>query len=147
MIFMGIDKNESILAETTNYTHSMGNKELDDLRNHIPFDSKFKELLNFFYLDDKTEVYEYLKDNERILSIIDNIKCTLTNYFKGESYILRIVHDPEIEYSYLDIIIKVDYDKGLDDLLDKLKKVNSEIRPLKRKYDLIGTFSIDLECI
>ena len=46
---MGIDKNESILAETTNYTHSMGNKELDDLRNHIPFDSKFKELLNFFF--------------------------------------------------------------------------------------------------
>ena len=147
MIFMGIDKNESILAETTNYTHSMDNKELDDLRNHIPFDSKFKELLNFFYFDDKTEVYEYLKENERILSIIDNIKCTLTNYFKGESYILRIVHNPEIEYSYLDIIIKVDYDKGLDDLLDKLKKVNSEIRPLKRKYDLIGTFSIDLECI
>ena len=71
----------------------------------------------------------------------------MTNYFKGESYILRIVHNPEIEYSYLDIIIKVDYDKGLDDLLDKLKKVNSEIRPLKRKYNLIGTFSIDLECI
>ena len=144
---MCIDKNESILTGTTNYTHSIDNKELGGLMNHIPFDSKFKELLNFFYFDDKTEVYEYLKENERILSIIDNIKCTLTNYFKGESYILRIVHDPEIEYSYLDIIIKVDYDKGLDDLLDKLKKVNSEIRPLKRKYDLIGTFSIDLECI
>ena len=144
---MCIDKNESILTGTTNYTHSIDNKELGGLMNHIPFDSKFKELLNFFYFDDKTEVYGYLKDNERILLIIDNIKSTLTNYFKGESYILRIVHDPEIEYSYLDIIIKVDYDKGLDDLLDKLKKVNSEIRPLKRKYDLIGTFSIDLECI
>ncbi len=112
--------------------------------NNISFDSK---LLNFFYFDDKTEVYEYLKENERILSIIDNIKSTITKYYKGEAVILRIVHDPEIEYSYLDIIIKVDYDKGLDNLLDKLKKVNSEIRPLKRKYGLIGTFSIDLECI
>ena len=144
---MSMNQNESILTETTNYTHAMDNKELDDLMNNISFDSKFKELLNFFYFDDKTEVYEYLKENERILSIIDNIKCTLTNYFKGESYILRIVHDPEIEYSYLDIIIKVDYDKGLDDLLDKLKKLSSEIRPLKRKYNLIETFSIDLECI
>ena len=115
--------------------------------NHIQFNLKFKELLNFFYFDDKTEVQGYLKDNERILLIIDNIKSTLTNYFKGESYILRIIHDPEIDYSYLDIIIKVDYDKCLDDLLDKLKKVNSEIRPLKRKYDFIGTFSIDLKCI
>lgn len=64
----------------------------------------------------------------------------MTNYFKGESYILRIVHDPEIEYSYLDIIIKVDYDKGLDDLLDKLKKVNSEIRPLKKNMILLEHF-------
>ena len=79
---MSMNQNESILIETTNYTHSMDNKELGDLMNNIPFDSKFKELLNFFYLDDKTEVYEYLKDNERILSIIDNIKSTLTTYFK-----------------------------------------------------------------
>ena len=79
---MSMNQNESILTETTNYTHAMDNKELDDLMNNISFDSKFKELLNFFYLDDKTEVYEYLKDNERILSIIDNIKSTLTTYFK-----------------------------------------------------------------
>ena len=59
---MCIDKNESILTGTTNYTHSIDNKELGGLMNHIPFDSKFKELLNFFYFDDKTEVYEYLKE-------------------------------------------------------------------------------------
>lgn len=112
------------------------------------FNSKFKDLLNFFHMENEMETYQFLKENDNIFSIIDDIKIILNKYFNEELFVFRIIHDPEMEESLLNIIVKVDYNKNnMDNLLNKLDKVNSEIRPLKRKHNLIGAFLIDVECL
>lgn len=112
------------------------------------FNSKFKDLLNFFHMENEMETYQFLKENDNIFSIIDDIKIILNKYFNEELFVFRIIHDPEMGGSLLNIIVKVDYNKNnMDNLLNKLDKVNSEIRPLKRKHNLIGAFLIDVECL
>lgn len=112
------------------------------------FNSKFKDLLNFFHMENEMETYQFLKENDNIFSIIDDIKIILNKYFNEELFVFRIIHDPEMGESLLNIIVKVDYNKNnMDNLLNKLDKVNSEIRPLKRKHNLIGAFLIDVECL
>ena len=155
---MNIRQNESLDIFKEYYEISEGhtfpnnaeiNKEVNNIVNYNSlFNSKFKELLNFFYIEDKMGIYQFLKENDNIFSIIDYIKSTLNKHFKGEHFVLRITHDPEIDDNLLNIIIKVNYEKNnIDTLLNKLNNINSEIRPLKRKYNLIGTFLIDVECL
>lgn len=99
-------------------------------------------------MENEMETYQFLKENDNIFSIIDDIKIILNKYFNEELFVFRIIHDPEMEESLLNIIVKVDYNKNnMDNLLNKLDKVNSEIRPLKRKHNLIGAFLIDVECL
>ena len=105
------------------------------------------KLHNFYHFENLDSLKDFLKINESIFCILDQIKPILKDYFPSEKYVLRIITDPEYYDVNLLVIIKVDYSKeSMEAILNKLENVNSKVRPLKRKYGLFNIL-IDVESI
>jgi hypothetical protein len=112
------------------------------------FNNKFKNLMNYFIIKDYNEVYNFIKNNENIFELLDEIKPILSSYFNNNKFLLRISKNPENSDAKLKLIIKADYSfEDTDDLVKRLVKLNSEIRPFKRQFDVVNEFLVDVECL
>lgn len=115
--------------------------------NSILLEGTIDKLHNFYHFENLDSLRDFLKINESIFCILDQIKPILKDYFPSEKYVLRIITDPEYYDVNLLVIIKVDYSKeSMEAILNKLENVNSKVRPLKRKYGLFNIL-IDVESI
>lgn len=110
------------------------------------FDSQFANLKNYYVIDDNGGVYEFIKDNEDLLILLNEIKPFLEKYFDNHSYFLRVRVYPEDFDSKLALVIKVDY-SGVDveDLVASLMKIDDEIRPSERLLSLTDVFFVTVE--
>lgn len=128
----------------TIYTHNNINYNLtESLRNN------FKSLLNYFSVLSPKKLCGFLKENENMFIVLEEIKPILEKYFPHKSYLIKIIEDPEFNNdTKLIVYIKLDYSKeDLDEVLNKLNKVNAEIRPVKRKSNNLNNFLVDVECL
>lgn len=113
------------------------------------FNENIKKLVDFYSVEDLFSLKEFLKSNEDMFILLNEIKPILKEFFPFENYILRIVEDPEfIENIKLMLVIKVDYSKEpIKSILNKLNKVNSKFRPIKRRYTNLNNIIIDVESL
>ena len=103
----------------------------------VLFNRKFKSLLNEFKINDADfhDVYNFIKNHDDMFELLESVKSMLNNYFENCPHHIRIAHG--LEY---------DYDDSKQ-AINKLININSEIRPLKKKLGLIGSFLINVESI
>ena len=112
------------------------------------FDVKYENLKHTFIIENENKVYSFIKDNEKMLDMLEEVKPSLTKHFHGEKYYLEVRCYPEIYENELALIIKVDYSKeDMKKLIERLLKVDMEIREYKIESNLLGKFFVDVEGI
>ena len=112
------------------------------------FDVKYENLKDTFIIENENKVYSFIKNNEKMLDMLEEVKPSLTKQFHGEKYYLEVRCYPEIFEKELALIIKVDYSKeDMKKLIERLLKVDMEIREYKIESNLLGKFFVDVEGI
>lgn len=110
------------------------------------FDVKYENLKDTFIIENENKVYSFIKDNEKMLDMLEEVKPSLSKHFHGEKYYLEVRCYPEIFEKELALIIKVDYSKeDMKKLIERLLKVDMEIREYKIESKLLGKFFVDVE--
>ena len=131
-----IKYNNHIIDYNTNEGSPMISKTL--------FDLKFDDLKNNYIIDDNNSVYAFIKANENIFTILEEVKPSLRRYFSNEKYYLEVQCYPEIYRNELALVIMTDSNANPDEITKKFLKVNSEINKSKIKLGLLGKFFITL---
>ena len=111
------------------------------------FDVKFDDLKNAFIIKNENMVYEFIRNNENVFNLLEEVKPTLRKNFINEKYYLEVRCYPEIYEKELALIIKVDYSKeDMNELNNRLLNVDLEINRHKIELGLLGKFFIITEC-
>ena len=112
------------------------------------FDTKFDDLKNTFIIENENKVYEFIKNNETIFDLLEEVKPSLSKHFFGEKYFLQVRCYPEIYEKELALIIKLDYSKeDMKELHERLMSVKLETNTDTIESGLLGKFFITTECI
>jgi len=112
------------------------------------FDVKYENLKDTFIIHNENKVYSFIKNNENLIKVLEEVKPCLSRYFHDQKYYLEVRCYPEIFEKELALIIMADYSKeDIKNLNKKLRKVDTEIRAYKIELGLLGKFYIDLEGI
>jgi hypothetical protein len=126
--------------------------QLIEFYNNIPseyiqsFNYKFNALDNLFEIKDPIFVKLFLLGCDDLFEVFDVLYPVLQDYFPRNKYVLKLIENNENGDFKLALYIQVNYfPEDVSVFVKNLMKVNSEIRPLKRKLNLIGKFFIDLE--
>ena len=114
----------------------------------VLFNRKFKSLLNEVKINDADfhDVYNFIKNHDDMFELLESVKSMLNNYFENCPHHIRIAHGLEYDSDKLLVVIKINNDDSKQ-AINKLININSEIRPLKKKLGLIGSFLINVESI
>lgn len=78
-----------------------------------------------------------------MIELLGAVKSILENYFEDCEPHIWISHNPETGSEKLIIVIKITNDDS-NDFIKDLMAINSKIRPLKKKFNLIGSFLINV---
>jgi hypothetical protein len=112
------------------------------------FDIKFDDLKNTFLIKNENKVYEFIRDNENVFNLLEEVKPSLKKHFSNEKYFLAVRCYPEIYEKELTLIIKVDYSKeDIEKLHERLMSVKIETSDYTIDLDLLGKFFITMECV
>ena len=112
------------------------------------FDMKYENLKDTFIIHNENKVYSFIKNNENLIKVLEEVKPCLSRYFHDQKYHLEVRCYPEIYENELALIIMADYSKeDIKNLHKRLMKVDTEIRAYKIELGLLGKFFIDLEGI
>ena len=112
------------------------------------FDMKYENLKDTFIIHNENKVYSFIKNNENLIMVLEEVKPCLSRYFHDQKYHLEVRCYPEIYEKELALIIMTDYSKEDLKILNKrLNKVDTKIRAYKIDLSLLGKFYIDLEGI
>lgn len=112
------------------------------------FDVKFDDLKNTFIIKNENKVYEFIRNNENVFSLLEEVKPSLSRHFRNEKYYLEVRCYPEIYENELALIIKVDYSKeDMHELNNRLLNVDLETNRPKIELGLLGKFFITMECV
>ena len=109
------------------------------------FDAKFENLKDIFIIKNEAKVYEFIKNNETIFDLLEEVKTSLSKHFSGEKYFLQVRCYPEIYEKELALGIITDPNEDPDETTEKFLKVNLEINKSKIELGLVGKFFITLE--
>ena len=60
------------------------------------FDVKYENLKDTFIIENKNKVYSFIKNNENILDMLEEVKPSLTKHFHDKKYYLEVRCYPEI---------------------------------------------------
>jgi hypothetical protein len=91
--------------------------------------------------------YEFIRNNENVFNLLEEVKPTLRKNFINEKYYLEVRCYPEIYEKELALIIKVDYStEDMNELNNRLLTVDLEINRHKIELGLLGKFFIITEC-
>lgn len=112
------------------------------------FDVKYNNLKDTFIIEDDNPTYEFIKDNENIFNLLEEVKSSLNKHFSNEKYYLEVRCYPEIYENELTLIIKVDYSKEeIEKLNERLTAVFLEINDYKIELGLLGKFYLTMDAI
>lgn len=110
------------------------------------FDAKYDNLKNDFIIKNDNKVYSFIKDNENVFNLLEEVKPYLNHYFRDDKYYLEVRCYPEIYEKELTLVIKVDYSKeDLQILNNRLTTIFLEINDYKIKLGLLGKFFLTME--
>lgn len=130
--------NENLIEYNTNEEISMIPKTL--------FDVKFNDLKNTFIIKNENKVYEFIRKNENVFNLLEEVQPQLRKNFGNEKYYLEVRCYPEIYEKELALIIKVDYSKeDMNELNNRLLNVDLKINRHKIELGLLGKFFIMTE--
>lgn len=139
-----------IQGETESFENIIS--QLIKFYNNIPFEYiqsfnyKFNVLDNLFEIKNPIFVKLFLLSCDDLFEVFDALHPILQDYFPRNKYIIKLIENNENGDFKLALYIQANYfTEDAKVLVKTLMKVNSEIRPLKRKLNLIGKFFIDLE--
>lgn len=138
-----------IKNNTSNYflIHNNNQGENSMIPNTL-FDVKYENLKDTFIIYNENKVYSFIKKNENLIKVLEEVKPSLTKHFHDKKYYLEVRCYPEIFKNELALIIMVDYSKeDVKNLNKKLMAVDTEIRKQKIELNLLGKFFIDMEGI
>ena len=112
------------------------------------FNYKFNALDNLFEIKNPIFVKLFLLACDDLFEVFDVLHPILQEYFPRNKYVLKLIENNETGDFKLALYIRVNSStEDVNILVKNLMEVNSEIRFLKRKFNLIGKFFIDLEVL
>ena len=114
----------------------------------LSFNYKFNELNKLFNIKNLNNVKYFLLVYDSLFDILDELYPLLKFYFPNNDYMLDLIENNETGNFKLAVVIKMNYTEyDSKKIVANLMKVNSKIRPLKRKLNLINNFFIDVESV
>lgn len=125
-------------------------KEQQVLSNFMDiFNFKFRSLLDYYDVSSRNKLYGFLIKNEDMFVLLEDIKPILEKFFLNKKFVIKIIEDPEINNDIrLVVYIQLNYsEEDLDEVLNKLNRINSKIRPIKRRLNLLNNFLVDVVCL
>lgn len=113
------------------------------------FNFKFRSLLDYYDVSSRNKLYGFLIKNEDMFVLLEDIKPILEKFFLNKKFVIKIIEDPEINNDIrLVVYIQLNYsEEDLDEVLNKLNRINSKIRPIKRRLNLLNNFLVDVVCL
>ena len=115
----------------------------DILNTKLTFEEKFNDICKYYDIRYPNEIKDFLKDNEGIFVLLDEVKPYLRQCFADEEYCLEMVHDPECESPNLVLRIYVSSDRFQNGISDDIEYVRKNMRPFRRKYGILSEFAIN----
>ena len=112
------------------------------LENESYFDEKFNELNHSFKIKSCEEVKQQVRLNKNILIFIEDIKPYLEKDFSDAELCLEMNFEPEMDDRYIILRINVPRERFLNDMDEEIIKIRSEIRPLRRKFNVLRDLAI-----
>lgn len=107
------------------------------------FEEEFSRLENYYVLDCRDEIHDFVRENEGILVLLDAVKPCLERYFKNDEYKLYVSYDPEIvDNVKLVLLVNVSYERFQNGADDDLWQITLNILPLRRKINIFREFLI-----
>ena len=107
------------------------------------FDEKFKALGEFYQIDSPGEVRDFLRNNEGIFVLLDEVKPYLKESFLNDNYNLEMAYDPECEdENHLVLRIYVSRERFNNGVRDDIEHVREKLRPYRRKYRVLSEFAV-----
>ena len=108
------------------------------------FEEKFSSLGNYFEINSPDEVYKFLRCNEGIFIILDELKPYLEEYFSNCEYALEVIVDPEIaDFAQLELSVNVSRKRFYKGVGEDIEILRSKIRPSRRRLKIFSEFSIN----
>lgn len=116
----------------------------DILKEKLTFDEKFEVLGDYYNIKSPNEIKDFLKNNEGIFVLLDEVKPYLNQYFAGDEYCLEMAYDPECEScSHLVLRIYVSSQRFHNGVSEDIEYVRQNMRPFRRKYRVLSEFAIN----
>lgn len=110
------------------------------------FDVKFDNLKNDYLIKNENKVYEFIRDNENVFNLLEEVKPSLRKNFGNEKYYLEVQCYPEIYKDELALVILTNPHDDPDEITKKFLEVSLSINESQIELGLIGKFFITLEC-
>ena len=112
------------------------------------FEEEFSRLENYYVLDSKDEIHDFVRENEGILVLLDAVKPFLDEYFSDAIYQLYMSYDHEIENEVkLVLLVKVNRERFHNGAYDDLRLISREILPFRRKINVLWELLIMAEVL
>ena len=109
----------------------------------MSFNEKFQSLGEFYKIDSPGEVRDFLRDNQGIFVLLDEVKPYLIESFQDEKYNLEMVYDPECEdCTHLVLRIYVLPERFHNGVHMDIEHVREKLRPLRREYHVLSEFAV-----
>lgn len=115
----------------------------DILNEKLTFDEKFLALDDYYNIDSPSDVENFLKNNDGIFVILEDIKPYLEEYFSNCKYCLEMVYDPEFEScDHLVLRIYVSSHRFHNGARDDIRSIRERIVPIRRQVGIFGEFAV-----
>lgn len=107
------------------------------------FDEKFNELGQYYQIESPGEIRSFLKKNEGILILLDEVKPYLNESFGNDKYYLELVHDYECEdCNQLVLRIYVSSKRFHNGVHEDIEYIRTKLRPFRRQYKVLSEFAV-----
>lgn len=116
-----------------------------DLLNNDPalFNIEFNNLKKFYTFYDENEIWNFIKIHPGIIVLLNEYEKYLKKYFSNAVFELRF--DEDCSGTWFDLIVLtvwVDEETFYNGSMEYISKINRELRPLRRKLNLLGEVSL-----
>ncbi|MBQ6512239.1 hypothetical protein [Methanobrevibacter sp.] len=107
------------------------------------FNEKFNALGEYYVIEKPNEIKDFLKDNEKIFVLLEEVKPYLNQYFINENYNLEMVYDPECgDEDHLVLRIYVSRERFRNGVSEDIEHIREMLRPFRRKYQVLSEFAV-----
>ena len=106
---------------------------------------KYENLKNTFLIRNDNKVSDFIRKNENLFELLEEVKPSLKKHFSNEKYYLEVRCYPEIYKNELALAIMTNPGDSPEEITEKFLNVNLEINESQIELGLIGKFFITLE--